>query len=61
METPAPPATQAFRRYMVDSGKVVGVANTIHRYHEAKPVTARETPFNVRVLREMEIEVGLLD
>ncbi|PNH05016.1 hypothetical protein TSOC_008742 [Tetrabaena socialis] len=54
------PATLPLRRYMVDSGKVVGVANTVARYHEGKRVTARTTPFNVRVQRELEIEQKLL-
>ncbi|GFR46777.1 hypothetical protein Agub_g8406 [Astrephomene gubernaculifera] len=56
-ETPsAAPPTQQFRRYMVDSGKVVGVNNTVTRYREAKPIMPHTTPFPLRVDRELELE-----
>ncbi|KAG2489734.1 hypothetical protein HYH03_011841 [Edaphochlamys debaryana] len=55
--TPADAAQQgSFRRYVVDGGKVVGIQNTMRRYQEARPIKVFETPFERRVMREMENE-----
>ncbi len=40
--------------------QVVGVDNTVARYHPAKPLVAHVTPFAERVTREMEAEQAVV-
>ncbi|KAG2422873.1 hypothetical protein HXX76_015704 [Chlamydomonas incerta] len=57
------PGTESHRRYLVDCGKVVGVNNTMRRYHEEKPLrppaVVQSTPFQERVNRELRAEEQL--
>ncbi len=39
---------------------MVGVDNTVARYHPAKPLVAHVTPFAERVTREMEAEQAVV-
>lgn len=60
MVTPSPVPARPVGRFVLDSGKVVGVDNTVARYHPAKVVVPHLTPFAERVTREMEAEQAVV-
>ncbi|KAL6758910.1 hypothetical protein V8C86DRAFT_1808355 [Haematococcus lacustris] len=44
------------QRLVLEDGKTVGIANTVRRYAETRPVTLHHTPFEKRVEEELAVE-----